>query len=291
MLCSFVVKKQFLETYIQSFELLTDLTLSYFPFNNEEAETAESWQISVYTDTPSKLTELIESIRRRFNLPNVQVSITELESKDWVTEVQKNFKPILVENIYIYSSYYQDTLSQHPDSIAINIDPGNAFGTGEHHTTKGCLRAIAQLSKKEAFTNIIDIGSGSAILAIAAAKLFRNAKILATDIDIDAVKVAQENIEKNNADNILAMQADGIDHQIINTRAPFELIICNILSSVLIQIASDINNISTQDTIIVLSGLTIRQLEDVTNSYIKYNFKTLEVIHEDEWCTIIMKKL
>jgi ribosomal protein L11 methyltransferase len=291
MLCTFVVEKQFLETYTQTFESLTDLTISYFPFDNEEAETAKNWQISIYTDTPEETIALIEKISKKFNLPNVKISTTEIENKDWVTEVQKNFKPILVDNIYIYSSYYQETLSQHQDSICINIDPGNAFGTGEHHTTKGCLRAISKLSKTNNFINIVDIGSGSAILAIAAAKLFRNAKILATDIDIDAVKVAQENIEKNNASNIVAIQADGIDHQTINSRAPFELIICNILSSVLIQIASDINNISSPGTILVLSGLTIRQLEDVTNSYNQHKFRTLEVIYEDEWCTIILKKL
>ncbi|MBP9791587.1 MAG: 50S ribosomal protein L11 methyltransferase [Rickettsiales bacterium] len=291
MLCAFVVEKQFLETYTQTFESLTDLTISYFPFDNEEAETAEQWQISIYTDKPEQVMTLIEKIRKKFNLPSVEISTIDIENKDWVTEVQKNFKPILVNNIYIYSSFYQNTLSQHQNAICINIDPGNAFGTGEHHTTKGCLRAISQLSKTNDFINIIDVGSGSAILAIAAAKLFRNAKILATDIDMDAVKVAQENIEKNNAENILAIQADGIDHQTITTNTPFELIICNILSSVLIQIASDINNISSPSTILVLSGLTIRQLEDVTDCYNQHQFKTLEVIYEDEWCTIIMKKL
>jgi ribosomal protein L11 methyltransferase len=291
MICSFVVEKSVLQIYIQTLESLTDFTISYFPYNSTESETAAEWQILIYTDTPQVAIKLIQDTRTKFNLPVTEITTTEVEDKDWVTEVQKNFKPILVENIYIYSSYYQDSLAQHQASLCINIDPGNAFGTGEHHTTKGCLKALAQLSKHSSFDKILDMGSGSAILAIAAAKLFKNSTILATDIDPDAVKVAHENIAKNNVSHLVTTEhADGIDHPAIKSQSPFDLIICNILSSVLIQISQDIDVISTRGTIIVLSGLTTRQLEDVTNSYTRHSFKTLEVIEEDEWCTIVMKK-
>lgn len=292
MLCSFVASKSAVEIYIQTFDLLTNLTISYFPYNNEKAELATEWQISIYTDNPKETIELINKVRKQFNLANDPISTTEIENKDWVTEVQKNFKPITVDNIYVYSSYYKDTVSKHQDSsICINIDPGNAFGTGEHHTTKGCLRALSQLSQTHNFNNIIDMGCGSAILAIAAAKLFKESCILATDIDHDAVKVSQENTKKNNANNITVAQADGIHNTSIIKNAPFDLIICNILSNVLIQISGDINKISQKETIIVLSGLTIRQLDAVTYSYTQHHFKTLDVIHEDEWCTIIMQKI
>lgn len=291
MLCSFVTSKSALDIYIQTFDLLTNLTISYFPYDNEKAELATKWQISIYTDNSKETIELIQRVRKQFSLPNDSIATTEVENKDWVTEVQKNFKPIKIDNIYVYSSYYKDTLSKHKDSsICINIDPGNAFGTGEHHTTKGCLRALSQLSKTHTFSNIIDMGCGSAILAIAAAHLFKKAKILATDIDPDAIKVTKENTKKNNVNNIKAAEADGIHSPFITKKAPFDLIICNILSNVLIQISNDINKVSTKDTVIVLSGLTIRQLDDVTKSYSQHGFQTLDVIHEDEWCTIIMKK-
>lgn len=293
MLCSFVTTKHALDIYIQTFDLLTNLTISYFPSDNIKAELATKWQISIYTDTPKNTIELVKRIRKQFNLPDDKISTKEIENKDWVTEVQKNFKPITVNNIYVYSSYYKDTLSkQEASSICLNIDPGNAFGTGEHHTTKGCLRALSNLSKKHTFNNIIDIGCGSAILAIAAAKLFKESCILATDIDHDAVKVSQENVIKNNVLNIVKTEySDGIHGQSIKKSAPFDLIICNILANVLIKISDDINKISTKNSIIVLSGLTIRQLENVTKSYSKHSFQTLDVIHEDEWCTIIMQKL
>ena len=291
MIYSFTTDKKFLDCYLQALEL-SDLTFSYFPYGDEEAESANTWKIDIYDHHFLDILKIIESIRKQFNLPDTKISISDIESKDWVTEVQKNFKPIIVNNIYIYSSYYKHTVPKYKNSsICINIDPGNAFGTGEHHTTKGCLRALSNLSKTHLFNNIIDIGCGSAILAIAAAKLFKESRILATDIDHDAVTVSQENIIKNNVENIVKTgYSNGIHGESIQKSVPFDLIICNILANVLIEISNDINKICTKNSIIILSGLTIRQLEAVTKKYSQHGFEKLHVIYEDEWCSIIMQK-
>ena len=290
--CSFTATNNLISFYQETLEL-SDLNFSLLPYDSQDSDLARIWGVNIYLSDDSdeqSISDFIQSIATRFKLEKPSISFAELENKDWVTEAQKDFKPLRVENICIYSSYYQNIVDTHDQkTIYINIDPGNAFGTGEHHTTQACLRAISKLSSHK-FGRMLDLGCGSAVLAIAMAKIF-NKPIIACDIDEDAVTVAQSNIEKNNVATLVrAITADGIQNSLITQNAPYELIVCNILANVLIELATDIHSITAKDGFIILSGLTIQQLNSVKSAYHECGFITLETIVQDEWCAIMLQK-
>ncbi len=290
--CSFTAETNLISLYQETLEL-SDLNFALLPYDSQDSDCAKIWSFNIYlSDDHNKqsIIDFIKSIAKQFKLEEPTISFSELESKDWVTEVQKDFKPLRIENICIYSPYYHDIVdTQDKKTIYINIDPGNAFGTGEHHTTQACLKAISKLSTHN-FERMLDLGCGSAVLAIALAKIF-NKHVIACDIDEDAVTVAQNNIEKNNVATLVrALKADGIQNSLITQTAPYELIVCNILANVLIDLAPDLNLITAKTGIIILSGLTTKQLNSVESAYHKCGFITLEIIVQDEWCAVMLKK-
>jgi ribosomal protein L11 methyltransferase len=174
--------------------------------------------------------------------------------------------------------------------LAIEIEAGLAFGTGHHGTTAGCLEMLTSVVRRENPRNALDLGAGSAVLAIAMAKLTR-IPVLATDIDPLATRVARENIRLNNVGALVeARTAPGFHHPIFAARAPFDLIVANILARPLMQLAPDMAKHLAPGGSLVLSGILDRQRNAVIAAYADQKFRHVRTLHREGWVTLHLKR-
>ena len=216
-----------------------------------------------------------------------EFTIERLQPRDWVAENLKDFPPIDEGRFFIYASHIEERPL--PGRIPMRIDPGAAFGTGTHATTSGCLQAIVELGRKRRFKRPLDVGTGSGILAIAMAKLWKKA-ILGTDIDPVAVRVAKENACLNRVQRLLEFRAGpGLDP--VRPRARFDLIVANILARPLTAIAPDLARHLVRGGYAVLSGLLVRDERFVVASYMAQGLKLEKrYVRGDGWVTLVLKK-
>jgi len=226
----------------------------------------DDWLIHAYFEhDPSG-----DEIASLTNLGSGPPQIEKLHEQNWVAMSQAGLQPIRAGRFTVHTPTYP------PDANRINfeIDAGLAFGTGQHATTSGCLEALDKLERDGArFTNIADIGSGTGLLAFAALSLWREAKCIATDIDEVAVAVARENAAINRVKlghgpgELLLAQADGMDSALLAARAPFDLIIANILAGPLIDLAPPFAAALAPGGTVVLAGLLDTQADAVARAY------------------------
>ena len=219
-----------------------------------------------------------------------EFKISELPQIDWVSKVQRSLKPVVAGRFFVYGSHDSDKVP--PDCEPLLIEASMAFGTGHHGTTKGCLLALEQLIKVGfKAKNVIDVGCGTAVLAMAAARIF-SANVIASDIDSVAHSVAKMNIIANGLDqNIQCFEASGFAHEQIKTKNPFDLIFANILLAPLLALATDISKYSLSGGYVVLSGILSEQAELVVKKYTGVGFSLSNQIEIGEWVTIIFRKI
>ena len=185
--------------------------------------------------------------------------------ENWVTISQAALPPVSAGRFTIHGSHDRDKVGHGPG--AIEIDAGEAFGTAHHATTLGCLLAIDRLARRHSFGRVLDLGCGSGVLAIAAARALPRAEILASDIDAIATGVAAENARINRVGRrITFVTAMGLDHPALRTGA-FDLIIANILARPLIELAPRLRQAIAPDGRLVLSGLLVTQSAEVFSNY------------------------
>src|SRR5690606_24798053 len=174
---------------------------------------------------------------------------------------------------------------------AIRIDAAQAFGTGHHATTSGCLEAIDRLTRLRRFQRPIDVGTGTGVLAIAIAKRLR-VPVLATDIDPLAAQTAAENARSNSVGPLVTtIIADGLDHRRIRQGAPYDLIVANILAGPLIALAPAMERIAERGAAIVLSGLLETQAARVLAAYSRQRMVARQRLVRGEWATLVLEKL
>ncbi len=216
--------------------------------------------------------------------------VSELPETDWVAQVRRELHPVRAGRFYLYGSHDADTVPN--DAVPLLIEAAMAFGTGHHGTTSGCLIAFDRLlTEGHVFKNVVDIGCGTAVLALAAARVFPQT-VLASDIDEIAVDVARVNAQANDlADRIEAVQAAGFDHPTLAARAPFDLILANILKGPLIELAPDMARHAAQGGYLILSGLLLEQAEDVTAAYLAAGFERVYAAEHGEWAALTLRYL
>jgi ribosomal protein L11 methyltransferase len=260
-------------------EALDTFAFSTSLFEDPKDETI--WHVQALTDTKPVLGEL-EQLVQQICVDAPAIQIEEVPEKDWVAETQRSFEPLTIGRFYVHDTYHQDDLPQ--DKIRLQIDASTAFGTGHHGTTQGCLEALQTLHNEGyKFNNVIDVGTGTGILAIGCAKLF-NIPVLATDNDPEAIHKAEENIQLNDCqDQIKLIIADGLTDI---TQQPFDLVIANILANTLIELAPQIS----QGKNLILSGILHTQAVSVSNVYQSYGFHVKQTIQHSEWTTLILSK-
>ena len=185
---------------------------------------------------------------------------------NWVTISQQALPPIEAGRFIVHGSHDRATVGHRQG--AIEIDAGEAFGTAHHATTRGCLAAIDRLARRHAFQHVLDLGCGSGVLAIAAARAFPRAEIVASDIDAIATSVAADNARANRcARRIRFYTATGLDHPALRGDAAFDLIVANILARPLITLAPKLRTALSPAGRLVLSGLLVAQAAEVLATY------------------------
>ncbi|MER8761640.1 MULTISPECIES: 50S ribosomal protein L11 methyltransferase [unclassified Mesorhizobium] len=207
---------------------------------------------------------------------------------DWVARSLEGLKPVRAGRFFVHGAH--DRRKRHSGEIAIEIEAGLAFGTGHHGTTAGCLEMLEQVVRREHPRNALDLGTGSAVLAIAAARL-AHIPVLATDIDPVAVKVAAANARLNHVKGLVeTVTAPGFHHPIFAARAPFDLIVANILARPLMRLAPQMAEHIALGGSIVLSGILERQRDAVIAAYVGQKFRHVRTLHREGWVTIHLKR-
>ena len=207
-----------------------------------------------------------------------------LPDTDWVAQSLAGLAPVAAGRFVIHGSHDCDALPAGRTRIA--IDAGQAFGTGHHGSTAGCLAVLDRLIRRRRFRNPLDLGTGSGVLAIALAKTLRT-NVLASDIDPLAVRIAGENARANNVGNrVRVITAAGMDHPEIRARAPYDLIIANILAGPLMKLAPQIAMALAPDGTLVLSGLLPHQRGRVVAAYGAQGIRLVRAEKHDGWAVL-----
>jgi ribosomal protein L11 methyltransferase len=247
----------------------------------------DDWLIHAYFDHEPAADELAALERLGHGLLQVE----QLGEADWVTMSQAGLQPIRAGRFTVHTPTY----APDPGTINFEIDASLAFGTGQHATTSGCLEALDALETDGArFENIGDIGTGTGLLAFAALALWPEAKCIATDVDPVAINVARENAAINGvklghgAGELLLGVADGMDSPLLSARAPFDLIIANILAGPLIELAEDFARSLAPGGTVILAGLLDTQADAVVAAYEKLGL-TLGDRGSGEWPVLVLR--
>lgn len=220
-------------------------------------------------------------------MPVPAYEIQQVQQQDWLAQVARSFPPLAIGRFYVHGSHAAQNLP--PGSIPIRVDAGAAFGSGEHGTTRCCLEAIDWLARQHNFTNVLDMGCGSGILAIAASKMW-NAPVLAVDIDPIAVKVTQENAMINRAQRVTASVSDGYASERVKKNGPYDLILSNILARPLVKFAPMLERHLSANGVAVLSGLLASQEAQVRSAHQMQGLTLARRFSGGEWCTLVMTR-
>ena len=251
--------------------------------NEDEGE----WQISLLvTEKPNleRLTEILNLASEISASPYTKPSVKMLEDKDWLAENMQQFAPFSLGSFWVYGSHSKE--SPPKDKIGLLVNANQAFGTGQHATTAGCLTMIEKHGLKA--KRIADIGCGSGILAIAAVKLNPDAKAVALDNDKIAVKIAEENTRLNSvAERVTCIESDG--YSAIKEHKAFDLITANILASPLIAMANDAAKSLAPDGVLILSGIITEHKDKVISAHEGEALALIDRIEENDWVTLAFR--
>ena len=245
-------------------------------------------EVSLYADGDVDPVEArVRDILTGLGLPK-PVEREVLPDVDWVSRSLEGLKPVRAGRFFVHGSH--DRAKRHSGDLGIEIEAGLAFGTGHHGTTAGCLEVLEQVVLRERPRNALDLGTGSAVLAIALARL-AHIPVLATDIDPVAVRVAAANARLNHVKALVeTVTAPGFHHPIFARRAPFDLIVANILARPLMRLAPQMANHVSLGGSLVLSGILDRQRDAVISAYVGQSFRHVHTLHREGWVTIHLKR-
>lgn len=218
-----------------------------------------------------------------------QITTATIAQQDWLSLVARNFPPLVIGRFFVHGSHV--TEAPPVASIPIQVEAGAAFGSGEHGTTRCCLQALAWIhARREYMPRILDMGTGSGILAIAAAKLW-NTEILAVDIDPIAVQVTADNVTINRAQHaIRCAVSDGYKSAVVQRFGQCDIVIANILARPLVSFAPYLARTLKQGGYCVLSGLLIEQEQMVFAAHRLQGLTLAKRFTHEGWCTLVLQK-
>ena len=215
--------------------------------------------------------------------------VSELPETDWVAHVRRELAPVEAGRFFVYGSHDADKVPA--DCEPLLIEAAMAFGTGHHGTTLGCLRALDRLALAGfAGSRVVDIGCGTAVLAMAAARIWPQT-VLASDIDEVAVDVARANVVANGLEGrVDCVEAAGFDHPALAQAAPFDLVFANILKGPLVALAPDMAGVMAPEGYAILSGILNEQADEVIDVYAQSGINLHHRESIGDWTTITLRK-
>jgi ribosomal protein L11 methyltransferase len=252
-------------------------------------EPGEGWLIEAYYQSPPDMVRLAAALEAALGRAAPPLELAEIPDLNWVAISQAALPPVLAGRFTVHGSHDRGRIPQGPN--AIQIDAGEAFGTAHHATTLGCLEAIDRLTRQRRFARVLDLGCGSGVLAIAAARALPRADVLATDSDPEAVAVAQANARANGAAGRIAFTcAVGLKHPWLRHSPPFDLVIANILAGPLTALAGDLAKAVRGGGVLVLSGLLEREAAPLTATYAAHGFSLVAHRRIAGWSTLTLRR-
>jgi ribosomal protein L11 methyltransferase len=253
-----------------------------------EIEEGGSWTMTALFEGEPSIEGLSATLAQTLGGTSPALSLAAVEDRDWIAETVRAFPPIPIGPFWVHGSH-----AAPPDAtrIPLLIEAGIAFGSGEHATTEGCLLALARLGEEgRTPRHALDMGCGSGILAIAAVKLY-DCAVLAVDIDAASVAFAREAAAANGCAGRIALQAgDGYAASEVAGRAPFDLVMANILANPLIAMASDLARVLAPGGTAILSGLLVEQAPAVIAAH---EAAGLTLLRQDDlrgWTALVMAR-
>ncbi len=252
-------------------------------------ENRDIWEVSVYVpvDEQTAMTAAMTDCLAAA-LPDVQIEIEILPDVDWVTLSLQGLKPVRAGRFLVHGSH--DRYQVRPNDLSIEIEAGRAFGTGHHGTTAGCLEMIDQVVRRRPYRRVLDLGTGSGVLAIGIAQLTQ-ATILATDIDPVAIEVARDNARLNHcASRIVFRTAPGFHSELFARRGPFDLIVANILAKPLMKMAPAMSRNLASGGQVILSGILASQRMKVLAAYNTQGLYHRQTFWRNGWVTLNLSR-
>jgi ribosomal protein L11 methyltransferase len=250
---------------------------------------AGDWQVAIhFRNTPDEagLRDLVK-LAAGEAAANA-LSIERVPANDWVAESLAGLRPVRAGRFVVHGAH--DRAGLRANDIGIEIEAALAFGTGHHGTTRGCLLALDDLMKRRRPPNVLDIGTGTGVLAIAAAQLLRK-RVAAGDIDPVAVRAARDNARLNRAASFITfVRAAGVRAQVIRERGPYDLIFANILMGPLTRLAVPVRSLAAPGAHVVLSGLLPTHANPVVSVYSALGFVLERRTVLEGWVTLVMRR-
>ena len=260
-------------------------------FDENLLKVKEGAIIKGYYKEDDKLQEYIEYIKESveklpefgFDKGEGSVYVVKVNEGDWENIWKQYYKPTKIGERIVIKPIWEPYEVKN-DEIVVELDPGMAFGTGTHETTRMCMKSLEKYTQKD--STVFDIGTGSGILAISAAKL--GAKhVVAVDLDPVAVDSAKKNVGYNNISNIEVLHGDLME--VVNGKA--EIVVANIIADVIIFLVEGVKEFLNKDGYFITSGIILAKVDEVVEKFKQCGFEIVEVIRDGEWACVIGKNI
>ncbi|QOY36195.1 50S ribosomal protein L11 methyltransferase [Anaerobacillus isosaccharinicus] len=249
--------------------------------------------VKAYLQVSSFLGETVEGIKEAINgllefgidVGHNIVKISEVNEEEWATAWKKYYKPVKISKYITITPTWEEYIPKSEDECIIELDPGMAFGTGTHPTTVLCIQAIEK--KIKAKDQVIDVGTGTGVLSIAAAKLGAE-QVLALDLDEVAVQSATLNVNLNKVDDIISVKQNNLLEQVTGE---VDLIVANILAEVILRFVGDACSLLKMGGTFITSGIISAKKDEVQNALLENGFIIEETLEMEDWVAFIAKKI
>ncbi len=263
-----------------------DLKTCYGDLIDEKILNADKTHASVSYFVPkdANIADDMAFLRERLadsGLSDASVEIVGINEEDWANSWKEFYKPFKIGKIVIVPAWENYTAEQ--DEIIVTMDPGMAFGTGTHETTRLIIGLLQKYVKKG--MSLLDVGTGSGILAICGAKLGA-APCRAYDIDPMSVRVANENIRESGLDDKIECAQSDLLKQAANIAGGYDIICANIVADIIIRMTPDISSFMSEKTVLLASGIISERCDDVVSCFEKNGFEIIEKVEDNGWCAL-----
>jgi ribosomal protein L11 methyltransferase len=249
----------------------------------EEDEARAVWRLDLYPTSDEEAGALVALLTKHAGL---QIASQPLADADWLALALSGLPPVRAGRFFVFGAHDRGRIPA--NAVGLRIEAGAAFGTGHHGTTAGCLVALDTLLKRRRFGRALDIGTGTGVLAIAAART-GSAVAVGTDIDPVSARIAGENAALNRA-GARFVRANGLAHRLVAASAPYDLVFANILARPLVRLAPDIRRALRPGAVAILSGLLRNQERLVRAAYLARGFRLVRRYHRDAWATLVLAR-
>lgn len=248
------------------------------------------WSVEVilFDTDPDEALEIVGEVLGDLTLTGARTARVLDDGTNWIALSEEIRKPVASGRFFVHGSH--DRHQRPVNTVNIEIDAEMAFGTGHHATTWACLKALDLLFHQRRFERVLDLGTGSGVLAIAAARVL-NRRVLATDIDPVSVVIAKRNAALNGVGaQVEAIVADGMGHGVIRAKAPYDLVLANILARPLTKLAAPIGRALAPGGVVVLSGLRTVDEAMVLSAYRMQGLTLQSRIQRDQWLALVLAR-